>query len=144
MLKKMEPLRSLFDKKSIENLIPQKQPFIMVDKMFFYSDNSLVSGLKIDKDNVFCDNKHFAESGLIEHMAQTVALHKGYDVFLKNEIPPIGFIGSLKNIEIFALPKTVVVPSFFHSYLLAPVRKQSIVTDFGFAVELQRLYSGST
>lgn len=97
--------KNIFDQINIENLIPQKHPFVMVDKMYSFSEKTLEAGLKIQKENIFCDGHNFVESGLIEHMAQTVALHKGYDFFLKKEKPPIGFIGSLKNIQIFELPK---------------------------------------
>jgi hypothetical protein len=38
-------------------------------------------------------------------MAQSVALHTGYQFFLKNETAPTGYIGSIKEIEIKKLPK---------------------------------------
>ena len=43
--------------------------------------------------------------GLIEHMAQTVALYTGYQYFLKNEPAPTGYIGAIKKVEIDQLPK---------------------------------------
>ena len=45
------------------------------------------------------------ESGVIEHFAQSIALHQGYNFFLRNEPAPDGYFGSIKNIEIFELPK---------------------------------------
>ena len=33
-------------------------------------------------------------------MAQTVALHTGYDTLLKEEPAPTGYIGAIKKIEI--------------------------------------------
>lgn len=38
-------------------------------------------------------------------MAQTVALHTGYDYFLKGQPAPTGYIGSIKEIQILRLPK---------------------------------------
>jgi hypothetical protein len=38
-------------------------------------------------------------------MAQSVALHTGYQFFLKNEPAPTGYIGSIKEIAITALPQ---------------------------------------
>jgi len=38
-------------------------------------------------------------------MAQTVALHTGYDYFLKGEEAPTGYIGSIKKVAVFQLPK---------------------------------------
>ncbi len=94
-----------FEKDFVENLLPQKFPFVMVDKMYSYTEISLISGLKIQKDNIFFQNNNFLESGLIEHMAQSVALHTGYQFYLKQEAAPTGYIGSIKDIEIKVLPK---------------------------------------
>ncbi|MFH7016261.1 hypothetical protein [Flavobacterium sp. FlaQc-47] len=95
----------LLEKEAVENLLPQKFPFVMVDKMYSFTETSLISGFKIQNDNIFSDNDTFLEAGLIEHMAQSVALHTGYQFFLKNEIAPTGYIGSIKEIEIKKLPK---------------------------------------
>jgi predicted hotdog family 3-hydroxylacyl-ACP dehydratase len=95
----------LLEKKSVENLLPQKFPFVMVDRMISYSETSLVSGFEIQNDNIFLKDTSFLEAGLIEHMAQSVALHTSYQFFLKNEIAPTGYIGSIKDIEIRKLPQ---------------------------------------
>ncbi|MDW8849599.1 hypothetical protein SD960_05795 [Flavobacterium sp. MMLR14_040] len=95
----------LLEKNAVENLLPQKFPFVMVDKMYSFTETSLVSGLQIKNDNIFFDNNTFLEAGLIEHMAQSVALHTGYGFFLRNEIAPTGYIGSIKDIEIKKLPE---------------------------------------
>ena len=96
---------SLLNKEAVENLLPQKFPFVMVDKMYSYTETSLISGLKIKSDNIFVENNSFLEAGIIEHMAQSVALHTGYEFFLKNETVPTGYIGSIKDIEIKKCPK---------------------------------------
>ncbi len=98
-------LIALFEKDFVENLLPQKFPFVMVDKMYSYTETSLISGLKIQNNNIFFQNGIFLESGLIEHMAQSVALHTGYQFYLKQEPAPTGYIGSIKDIEIKILPK---------------------------------------
>lgn len=95
----------LLEKEAVENLLPQKFPFVMVDKMYSFTENSLVSGLNIKDDNIFFDNNTFLEAGLIEHMAQSVALHTGYEFFLRNQKAPTGYIGSIKEIQIKKLPK---------------------------------------
>lgn len=95
----------LLEKEAVENLLPQKFPFVMVDRMFSYSETELSSGLNIQKENIFLEDDTFLEAGLIEHMAQSVALHTGYQFFLKKEIAPTGYIGSIKDIQIKKLPK---------------------------------------
>lgn len=101
----METSNAFYEKDFVENLLPQKFPFVMVDKMFSYTETSIVSGLEIKSDNIFFDNGIFLESGLVEHMAQSVALHTGYQFFLKKEEAPTGYIGSIKEIAISQLPK---------------------------------------
>lgn len=93
------------EKAFVENLIPQKFPFVMIDKLVSFSENEVVSGFTVLADNLFVSEAVFQESGLIEHMAQSVALFTGYQYFLKNEPAPTGYIGTIKSIEIFQLPQ---------------------------------------
>ena len=92
------------DKSFVQNLIPQKKPFVMVDKLLFFSEEKVVSGLTVSSENIFTTNEAFTAPGLIEHMAQTVALYTGYQYFLKNEPAPVGYIGAIKKVEIHRLP----------------------------------------
>ncbi len=93
------------DKNFVETLIPQKRPFVMVDTLYSYSETGLVSGFTIHNDAVFLKDNSFVESGIIEHMAQSVALHTGYQFYLRNEQAPTGYIGSINKLQIKELPK---------------------------------------
>lgn len=93
------------DKNFVETLIPQKRPFVMVDTLYSYSETGLVSGFTIHNDAVFLKDNSFVESGIIEHMAQSVALHTGYQFYLRNEQAPTGYIGSINKLQIKVLPK---------------------------------------
>ncbi len=95
----------ILDRDFVGNLIPQKFPFVMVDKVLSFEENFITSGFTIEETNIFIKNNTFQEAGLIEHMAQSVALYTGYQFYLKNEPPPTGYIGAIKSIEIFELPK---------------------------------------
>jgi len=89
----------------VEMLIPQKFPFVMVDTLKAFSENQIVAGLTVKDTNIFENQAVFQESGLIEHMAQSVALFTGYQFYLKNEPAPTGYIGSIKSVEILELPQ---------------------------------------
>lgn len=89
----------------VKNLIPQKVPFVMVDTLLGFSDTGLISSFKILDSNIFFENQTLSEAGLIENMAQTVALHTGYDYYLKGQPAPTGYIGSIKEIKILRLPQ---------------------------------------
>ena len=101
----MENQFPILDKIFVGNLIPQKKPFVMVDKLISFKENEIIAGISIVADNLFTKDSTFQESGLIEHMAQSVALYTGYQYYLKNEPAPTGYIGSIKSIEILRLPK---------------------------------------
>ena len=92
--------------KKVKELIAQKEPFVMVDELLFFSEVKLKSRFKIDPKNIFVENDCFLESGIIENMAQSVALHTGYLFYLQNKPAPVGYIGSIKNVELRCLPKT--------------------------------------
>jgi 3-hydroxyacyl-[acyl-carrier-protein] dehydratase len=98
-------MESIVSKETVENLIPQKAPFVMVDKLLKFEENTIIAGLTIPADNIFVDNGKFTEPGIVEHMAQSVALYTGYQYHLKNEPAPTGYIGSIKDVVITELPE---------------------------------------
>lgn len=93
------------DSAVVESLIPQKKPFVMVDSLLAFTTDTITAGLTINEENIFSQSGNFTAPGVIEHMAQTVALHTGYDFFLKKQPAPTGYIGAIKKIEIKKLPK---------------------------------------
>ncbi|CAH0123664.1 hypothetical protein MP478_14855 [Chryseobacterium sp. WG14] len=94
------------DKDFVESLIPQRFPFVMVHELTEYSEKHLISGFEIKEDNLFVQNGIFQASGMIEHQAQSVALHTGYKYFLLGKEAPTGYIGAIKSFEAEVLPKT--------------------------------------
>ncbi|MCE4066410.1 hypothetical protein [Chryseobacterium gleum] len=93
------------DKDFVESLIPQRFPFVMVHELTEYSENHLLSGFEIKEDNLFIQDGLFQASGLIEHQAQSVALHTGYKYYLLGKDAPTGYIGAIKSFEAEQLPK---------------------------------------
>jgi predicted hotdog family 3-hydroxylacyl-ACP dehydratase len=90
----------------ILQLIPQKPPFVMVDSLLEYTDKTGTTGFTIPADNILVEDSIFSEPGLIEHMAQSMSLWRGYEGFLSGlDKPKTGFIGAIKAVEIFELPK---------------------------------------
>lgn len=89
----------------LQKLIPHRSPMLMIDTLYQYSEDRIQAGLHILQNNLFVQDGQFLEAGVIENMAQTVALHTGYSFFLKNEIAPIGYLGAIKKITIQQLPR---------------------------------------
>ena len=91
---------------NIENLIPQKPPFVMVDKLLNFSDTTITTGFTIKGDNIFVEHGLFKEPGLVENVAQTAAARAGYVSKTENKPVLVGYIGAINNLQIFMLPKT--------------------------------------
>ena len=95
----------IVDSARILSLIPQRPPFVMVDTLYEYTNLTGVTGFLIPGDNILVKDGIFTEPGLIEHMAQSMSLHRGYHGFLAGlEKPKTGFIGVIKSVEIIKLP----------------------------------------
>jgi hypothetical protein len=88
----------------ILDYIPQRPPMVMVGKLISVEGKRTLTSFLISEDNLFCEGVRFLEAGLIENIAQTAASGAGYRSLLKNERPPPGFIGGIKNLVIYSLP----------------------------------------
>lgn len=95
----------LLPTQNIQDLIPQKHPFVMVDALLAFSETTLTAGFTVGSDNILVENGVFQASGVLEHQAQSVALHTGYKFFLAGEPAPVGYIGAVKSFKIDRLPK---------------------------------------
>lgn len=93
------------DQRIIYQCIPQRPPMVMVDGLLEYHVEGIVATFTVNPDNIFLKNEYLQETGIIEHMAQSVALHTGFGYYLRREQAPIGYIGSISNLEIYQCPK---------------------------------------
>ena len=85
--------------------IPQRYPVVMIDTLYSSTEEETKTGFTILKENIFCEDGCFSEAGLIENIAQTAAIHAGYLSKKNNRATPIGFIGAIKNLQVFDFPK---------------------------------------
>lgn len=95
----------LADRNDILRYIPQRHPIVMVHELVEASDDHAVTQLTIEPKNIFVSSEFFAEPGLVENIAQTAAVHVGYQCSLKNIPIPIGYIAAVKDLRIDALPR---------------------------------------
>ena len=91
----------------ILELIPQRPPFVMVDKLIYFEGKIAKTQFTITPDNVMlADDGTLSAGGIIENMAQTCAARIGYiNKFLESKTVKIGVIGSIKNLTINSFPK---------------------------------------
>jgi predicted hotdog family 3-hydroxylacyl-ACP dehydratase len=91
---------------SILSYIPQRAPFVMVDKMISCNETTCRTGFLVRPDNIFVENGTLKEPGLAENIAQSAAVRAGYLAGRSDEPAPVGYIGGIKNFEVMQLPKT--------------------------------------
>ena len=91
--------------KELHSLLPQSSPMLMIDTLVSSDKDKTITNLTITEDNIFCINGKFREPGIIENMAQTAAVRSGYEAKKNNKPVKTGYIGSIKNLTIYFLPK---------------------------------------
>lgn len=94
----------LFEGTQLYQLIPQRNPIVMVTQVYQVTDTDIESGLTVTADNIFCADGKFTEPGLIEHIAQSAAAFAGYPYFVAGKQAPLGYIGEIKKLRIHTLP----------------------------------------
>lgn len=91
---------------NIQSLIPQRPPFVMIDKLISFSETNTVTAFSITTDNIFVENGLFKEPGLVENIAQTAAARAGYVSQTENKPVQVGYIGAVNNLQVFMLPRS--------------------------------------
>lgn len=90
----------------ILELIPQRPPFLMIDKLVSFDKIITATRFTVRKDNLFYEDGKFYEAGIIENFAQTCAARMGYiSKIINSDEVRLGFIGAIKNLKIYFFPK---------------------------------------
>lgn len=86
-----------------EPWLPQAPPFIFVDR--FRIRDSEFEAAYIVKENAYLTREgRLSPSGLVENMAQTAAVESGWAAGAEGLAPPVGFLGSVSQLEVRRLP----------------------------------------
>ena len=88
----------------ITSLIPQRPPFVMVDKVVSCDNTKAVTEFVVREDNIFLDDMKLSAAGIIENMAQSCAARMGCISRLGSEPVKICFIGDIRDCEILRQP----------------------------------------
>ncbi|UII22950.1 hypothetical protein [Fulvivirga ligni] len=101
ILQEIKPQHSGED---ILKFIPQRSPFVMVSALYDFDEDSVLSGFDIEEGNPLVDDGVLTEGGLTENMAQTAALFAGSKAQASGKPAPVGFIASIKGLNIEKSP----------------------------------------
>lgn len=86
--------------------IPQRPPFVMIDDVLSADETTTQTEFLVREGHLFVQKGYFTTPGLVENMAQTAAAGSGYRAVNEHKQPATGFIGALKNLKVYELPKT--------------------------------------
>ena len=89
----------------ILELIPQRPPFIMVDRLLHFDRIVTTAEFAVREDNIFLEGDELQPEGLVENIAQTCAARIGYVDLMNKESVRLGFIGAVRNLSILGTPK---------------------------------------
>ncbi|EJP28518.1 hypothetical protein HMPREF1146_0462 [Prevotella sp. MSX73] len=89
----------------IHELLPQREPFVMVDKLVYFDEKTTTTSFLVRENNLFVENGRLNACALAENIAQTCAARLGYvnKYILKRGIQ-IGFIGAVKDMKVIDTP----------------------------------------
>lgn len=84
----------------IREIIPQRPPFRMVDRLLSYDETVSEATLLLRPDNIFLDDT-FQTAGIVEHIAQTCAARIGYyNKYILHRDIVIGYIGAIRQLDV--------------------------------------------
>lgn len=89
---------------NVLDLLPQRPPFVMIDRLVHYDPVVTISSLEVRADNIFVDDGLFSTAGLNENIAQTCAARMGYISLSRNDRVKLGFIGAVSNFHVLRCP----------------------------------------
>ena len=95
-----------FEKVDVHTLLPQQEPFVMIDRLVHYDPVRTVTTLEVRADNIFVDNGHLSVAGINENIAQTCAARMGYISRSSGERVKIGVIGAITGFSVNRTPLT--------------------------------------
>jgi len=108
---------------NMDDLIPQKHPFVLVDELISCEESLFVGSFKIPENNPLVNNGKLSGGGLTENIAQTAAAGNGFEAKEKGIEVPKGFIAGIKNLKIYRLPSS-------NSLIITKVIRQNRIMDF--------------
>ena len=90
----------------IQELLPQQEPIVMVDKLTHYDEKKTCTRLAVRQDNLFIEEGRLDACALAENVAQTCAARLGYvNKYILKRAIQIGFIGAIRGMKVFSTPK---------------------------------------
>ena len=88
----------------ILKLIPQRPPFLLVDRLEDFEPMKSVTSFVVKEDGILVRDGVLSEAGLMENIAQSCAARIGYVNLQNSQTVKIGIIGSVKDFCVYEMP----------------------------------------
>ena len=96
---------SLFNDIAASEILPQREPFVFVDRLIHYDERETVTTFLVPADHLLVEDGHLTAAGILENMAQSSAARIGYLCKYILHVPVrIGYIGAIKKFRVHRLP----------------------------------------
>ena len=95
----------LVTRQKIEEFIPQRKPFIMIDNLIEASAEMFKTDFKILPDNIFVEKGLLREFALIENIAQSGSAGLAASKIFADKKKADGYIGAISKLKLYELPK---------------------------------------
>ncbi|MCH4148328.1 MAG: pseudouridylate synthase [Prevotella sp.] len=90
----------------IHELLPQQEPFVMVDELTFFDEKKTCTRFVVQQDNLFVEAGFLNACALAENIAQTCAARLGYvNKYILKRAIQIGFIGAIRDMKVVETPR---------------------------------------
>jgi predicted hotdog family 3-hydroxylacyl-ACP dehydratase len=96
---------SPFDEIAIGGILPQREPFLFVDRLVHWDERETVTAFTVPADHLLVEDGRLTAPGILEHMAQSSAARIGYLCKYILHVPVrIGYIGAIRQFRVGRLP----------------------------------------
>lgn len=102
-------------------LLPHKNPMILVDDYITFDAQSISCCVRIDQYSMFLEEFVVPSYVSVEYMAQSIGMWRGLLGKLKNEDPKVGYLVSCRKLTLekdyFQIGETLIVHCFLKSQI---------------------------
>ena len=96
---------SPFDTISASEILPQREPFVFVDRLAHYDERETVTVFTVPEEHLLVADGYLTAPGILENMAQSSAARIGYLCKFILHVPVrVGYIGAIRKFRVYRLP----------------------------------------
>ena len=96
---------SPFAEIAAREILPQREPFVFVDRLVRYDERESVTVFTVPADHLLVADGYLTAPGILENMAQSSAARIGYLCKFILHVPVrIGYIGAIRKFRVYRLP----------------------------------------